>query len=69
MTKKETEERIRLLEYENDILRHKINEIIKHTKVPIIPKAPFARLEVHKLGCSWGLPGFEDLTKKYRPII
>ncbi len=66
MTKKETEERVRLLEYEVAILRHEIDEIKKHVKAPIKPMFPFARLEKHSMGCSWSLPTYEELKKKYK---
>jgi hypothetical protein len=68
MRKKEIEERVRLLQYENVILRHDLAEVIKHLKVTIKPIAPFSRIEVHKLGCSWGLPSYNDLKNKYKEI-
>ena len=66
MRKKETEERIRLLEYENAILRYELTEVRKKLKIAIMPMPPFARIEVHKLGCSWSLPTYEQLKRKYR---
>jgi len=66
MRKKETEERIRLLEYENLILKHELTEIRKHLKISIAPMFPFSRIEIHSLGCSWSLPTYEDLKYKYR---
>jgi hypothetical protein len=64
MKKREVEERIRLLEYENQILHHTLTEISRGIKIPPMP--PFDRIEVHSLGCSWSLPGYEELRKKYR---
>ena len=61
MRKKETEERVRLLEYENSLLRHEITEIRTKLKILIAPMAPFSRIEISKLGCSWSLPTYEQL--------
>jgi hypothetical protein len=66
MRKKEVEERIRLLEYENQKLRYELTEIRKKIKVAIPPMPPFCRIEVNKLGCSWSLPTYEELRRKYR---
>ena len=66
MNKNEIEDRIRLLEYENAILRHELNEVIIHLEIKIKPMFPFARIEIHSLGCSWSLPSYEDLKIKYR---
>jgi len=63
--KTEIKERIRLLEYENQVLRFELDEIKKQLK-PIQPMFPFDRIEIHSMGCSWSLPGYEDLKKKYR---
>lgn len=65
MRKKEIEERIRLLEYENQKLRFEIDEMQKQLK-PIPSMFPFDRIEVGSMGCYWSLPGYEDLKKKYR---
>ena len=66
MRKKETEERIRLLEYENAILRYELTEFGKKLKIEIPPMFPFDRIEIHSMGCSWSLPTYEDLKNKYR---
>jgi len=68
MRKKETEERIRLIEYENAILKHEVTEIRKRLKIAIPPMFPFARIEVTKMGCSWSLPSYEELKAKYKVI-
>ena len=69
MRKKESDERIRLLEYENTILRYELTEVKKHLKISTIPIHPFARISVDKLFGSWSLPTYEELKKKYRPIL
>lgn len=66
MRKKETEERIRLLEYENMILTHELNAIKDKLSIPIPPMMPFDRIEIHSMGCSWSLPSYEDLKIKYK---
>ena len=65
MRKNEVEERIRLLEYENKLLRFELDQIKTQLK-PIKPMFPFDRIEVHSLGCSWSLPTYEQLRTKYR---
>jgi hypothetical protein len=59
---KEIEERIRLLEYENHILRFGLDEIKKQLK-PIRPMFPFPAVEIHPYG---KLPGYDELKTKYR---
>lgn len=66
MTRKETEERIRLLEYENEILRHELTQVQEVLKITKRPMPPFARVEITRLGCSWSLPTYEDLKYKYK---
>jgi regulator of replication initiation timing len=68
MRKKEIIDRIRLLEYENAKLRHEVDEMKRTLKPVIRPMAPFPRIEMHSMGCSWGLPGYEELKDKYRPL-
>ena len=68
MKRKEVEERIRLLEYENQELRFELDEIKKQLK-PIRPMFPFDAVEMHSMGCSWKLPDYNQLKAKYRANV
>lgn len=60
MTKRELKERVRLLEYENEILQYKIKEILKQLKV-IKPLPPFPRVETNGRQV-----GYCALSKRYK---
>lgn len=69
MRKKEIEERIRLLQYENEISKFLILHLIDKLDITIPPMAPFDRIEIHGMGCSWSLPTYEQLKEKYKSKI
>lgn len=60
---KERNERIRLLEYENKILKHRVDDLVRRfgLKEPK-PIPPFTRLESN----GRMLPTYEELKHKYR---
>ena len=63
--KKEINEKIRLLEYENQELRFELDEIKKQLK-PIRPMFPFPAIEIHSMGCYYRLQSYDQLKAKYR---
>ena len=68
MRKKEIEERVRLLQYENQILKFKLDFIVRKLNITPPPMFPFPKIEIHSLGCYWSLPTYEELKKKYDEI-